>query len=266
MIQESAADLQLRSVTFRFLRFIKRHVKNFGQRLNGSEDSVRLLSVSAEGLSLRLDQALGLVQDLTRETSDLDLKINRTWAQVQHNFTVQSSELFSLKNVSQVLQTQLQNWTEALLLSLSDVRDKVKQLQTNSSGLQKVAFSVGLSDSGAVGPFDSETVLKFSQILTNHGSAYDPQTGLFSAPVPGLFFFSFCVADFVKGYMGVSLYHNDRPISFSLSLNAHGGYDSVCNSALLRLEAGDTVSLRLPASYRLHDDQRRFSLFSGFSL
>ncbi|KAJ0009183.1 hypothetical protein NQD34_016598, partial [Periophthalmus magnuspinnatus] len=134
----------------------------------------------------------------------------------------------------------------------------------------KVAFSVGLTDSGAVGPFDSETILKFTKILTNEGSAYDPSTGtklrLFLAPVQGLYFFSFCVVDFLKGYMGVFLHHNDRPISFSLALNSHGGYGGTCNSAIIRLNAGDSASLRLPASYRLYDDQRNFSLFSGFLL
>ncbi|XP_072320370.1 complement C1q-like protein 2, partial [Eucyclogobius newberryi] len=166
----------------------------------------------------------------------------------------------------------LKDTTGTLLGSVSDLilrlnsTEKLLEELSERTGLQKVAFSVGLSDSGAVGPFDSETTLKFNKVLTNEGSAYDPQTGLFSAPVPGLYVFSFCVLDFLKGYMGVSLHHNDRPISFSLKLNAHGGYDSACNSAILRLNAGDAVSLRLPASYRLYDDQRNFSLFSGFSL
>ncbi|KAK7880088.1 hypothetical protein WMY93_033254, partial [Mugilogobius chulae] len=237
---------------------------------------------------------------LIRETEiNLDRRfISDTNEQIKMPIAVKATHMYAREKEGRGRELRFKSPDLLCVLSLHvlPVRERqVKQLQTNSSGkrlrglsflqgflstqssaaglykmtqtcLQKVAFSVGLSDSGAVGPFDSETVLKFSQILTNHGSAYDPQTGFFSAPVPGLFFFSFCVADFVKGYMGVSLYHNDRPISFSLSLNAHGGYDSVCNSALLRLEAGDTVSLRLPASYRLYDDQRRFSLFSGFGL
>uniref|UniRef100_A0AAV2JJQ2 C1q domain-containing protein n=1 Tax=Knipowitschia caucasica TaxID=637954 RepID=A0AAV2JJQ2_KNICA len=223
------------------------------QRWNSTEDALQLLSLSAKGLGLRLDHGLGLVQDLVRETSVLELRMNQTRARVQDGLTDVTERLEQLHTHSTVLYQRL-NSTEDRLSELS------------STGVQKVAFSVGLTDSGAVGPFDSETVLKFSKVLINEGSAYDPSTGLVQAPVPGVYFFSFCVSDFLKGYMGVSLCHNDRPITFSLSLNAHGGYSSVCNSALLWLKAGDTVSLRLPASYRLYDDQRDFSLFTGFML
>ena len=82
----------------------------------------------------------------------------------------------------------------------------------------------------------------------------------------GLYCFLFTVADFLKGYRGVYLYRNDQHVLFSLELNDHGGYASSSAAAPLLLEAGDTVSLHLPGSYRLYDDNRNFSLFSGFLL
>ena len=90
--------------------------------------------------------------------------------------------------------------------------------------------------------------------------------GIFRAPVRGLYCFLFTVADFLKGYRGVYLYRNDQHVLFSLELNDHGGYASSSAAAPLLLEAGDTVSLHLPGSYRLYDDNRNFSLFSGFLL
>lgn len=87
---------------------------------------------------------------------------------------------------------------------------------------------------------------------------------MFTAPVRGLYFFSFTAADYLKGYMGVYLYRNDQPIIFNLGLNDHGGYTSLSNGVALRLEEGDGVRLRLPASYRLYDDSRNFTVFSGF--
>ncbi|XP_055016544.1 uncharacterized protein LOC129411026 [Boleophthalmus pectinirostris] len=230
------------------LQKLLRLSSDVSEKFNSSEDDVQQLQRSTKSLDQKLDRGLSLVQDLLRETSDLDLKVNRTRTQVQENISGVSERL---ELISSDLNLRL-NSTENKLTGLS------------STGVQQVGFSVGLSDSGAVGPFDSETILKFSKVLTNEGSAYDPSTGLFVAPVPGLYFFSFCAVDFLKGYMGVLLHHNDRPISFSLALNAHGGYGGTCNSAVLRLERGDSASLRLPASYRLYDDQRNFSLFNGF--
>lgn len=90
--------------------------------------------------------------------------------------------------------------------------------------------------------------------------------GVFKAPVRGLYFFSFTAADYLKGYMGVYLYRNNQPIIFNLGLNDHGGYTSLSNGVVLQLEEGDAVRLGLPATYRLYDDSRNFSVFSGFLL
>lgn len=90
--------------------------------------------------------------------------------------------------------------------------------------------------------------------------------GVFTAPVRGLYFFSFTAADYLKGYMGLSLYRNSQPIIFHLNLNDHGGYASMSGGVTLQLEEGDAVRLSLPASYRLYDDSRNFSVFSGFLL
>ena len=41
----------------------------------------------------------------------------------------------------------------------------------------KVAFSVGLTNDGYVGPFSSQTTLVYKKVFTNIGSAYDTTTG-----------------------------------------------------------------------------------------
>uniref|UniRef100_A0A3B4Z9F3 C1q domain-containing protein n=1 Tax=Stegastes partitus TaxID=144197 RepID=A0A3B4Z9F3_9TELE len=123
----------------------------------------------------------------------------------------------------------------------------------------KVAFSAGLTDSGSVGPFDEETTLIFSKTITNIGRAYDQTAGVFTAPVRGVYFFSFTAADYLKGYMGLYLYWNNQPVVFNLELNDHGGYASTSNAVALQLEEGDRIRLSLPASYRLYDDNRNFS-------
>ncbi|XP_061700376.1 multimerin-2-like [Syngnathoides biaculeatus] len=150
--------------------------------------------------------------------------------------------------------------TAAVVVVIHDVADVV------TAGETKVAFAAALTDSGSVGPFDRETTLIFSKVFANVGRAYDDASGVFTAPVDGVYVFSFTAADFLKGYMGVTLYRNQQPVVSSLDLNDHGGYASATNGALIPLETGDRVRLSLPASYRLYDDARSFSVFSGFLL
>ncbi|XP_034419488.1 complement C1q tumor necrosis factor-related protein 3-like [Cyclopterus lumpus] len=158
--------------------------------------------------------------------------------------------------------------TENTVLSfrLNETEDLLQPLSNTNSDELKVAFSAGLTDSGSVGPFDEETTLIFSKTITNIGRAYNQTAGVFTAPVRGLYFFSFTAADYLKGYMGLHLYRNNQPVIFSLDLNDHGGYASTSSGLALQLEEGDGVRLSLPGSYRLYDDSRNFSIFSGFLL
>uniref|UniRef100_A0A665UK25 C1q domain-containing protein n=1 Tax=Echeneis naucrates TaxID=173247 RepID=A0A665UK25_ECHNA len=171
---------------------------------------------------------------------------------------------------------------QTLEVRLSVGEEQLEHLQSENSGTDltptgeqvclfvpdemKVAFSAGLTDSGSIGPFDQETTLVFSKTISNVGGAYQQTSGVFTAPFRGVYFFCFTAADYLKGYMGLYLYRNDQPIIFNLDLNDHGGYASTSNGVALQLEEGDRVHLSLPASYRLYDDSRNFSVFSGFLL
>ncbi|KAK0140669.1 Complement C1q-like protein 2 [Merluccius polli] len=179
-----------------------------------------------------------------KQTASVDARagvLSRLWAELHTNATVMESKMDRTKE-------HLDQW-------MSQNHDPTR-----------VAFSAGLTDSGAVGPFADETTLVYSKTLTNIGQAYNQTTGIFRAPVRGLYCFLFTVADFLNGYRGVYLYRNAQRVFFSLELNAHGGYASSSTGVPLLLEAGDNVYLRLPGSYRLYDDNRNFSLFSGFLL
>lgn len=82
----------------------------------------------------------------------------------------------------------------------------------------------------------------------------------------GVYYFRFTAADYLKGYMGIYMYKNGQRLVFNLDLNDHGGYATTSNGISLELEERDEVYLRLPGSYRLYDDSRNFSIFTGFLL
>ncbi|XP_024911741.1 uncharacterized protein LOC103381892 isoform X1 [Cynoglossus semilaevis] len=260
-------------------------------RLRATEATVNSLTEKSEELWWRQNAT---EQQVKINTEDAFVKMSHSHAQLQEQLLTQnsgetsSSSSFQIELLDQilikmghflftVLGKRLQN-SESLMMSslqlhvsdlsfrLNESEHRLQQLLNHSSGDLKVAFSAALTDSGSVGPFDQETTLIFSKVFSAVGGAYNPTEGVFTAPVRGIYFFSFTAADFLKGYMGLYLYKNNQPIIFNLNLNDHGGYASTSSNMALQLEEGDRVHLTLPASYRLYDDSRNFSIFSGFLL
>ncbi|KAI3367372.1 hypothetical protein L3Q82_026187 [Scortum barcoo] len=203
--------------------------------------------------------------DSYNNTADLEIRLSISEKQLE-DLKTENTDLEVRLSISEKQLEDLKTGNTVLSFRLNETEDRLQQLTNTNSDDLKVAFSAGLTDSGSVGPFDEETTLIFSKTITNIGRAYNQTAGVFTAPVRGLYFFSFTVADYLKGYMGLHLYRNNQPIIFNLDLNDHGGYASSSNGVALQLEEGDDVRLSLPASYRLYDDSRNFSVFSGFLL
>uniref|UniRef100_A0AAZ1XQJ8 C1q domain-containing protein n=1 Tax=Oreochromis aureus TaxID=47969 RepID=A0AAZ1XQJ8_OREAU len=254
-----------------------------GSRLSDAERRLDELHTQTSAVRASLEENLSAVKSQVQQleltstaqtdsVKQLQLKLNSTEHQIHELQTVTSEIMNKLRDDEKQLEQMKAEHTaqtdsvKQLQLKLNSTEHQIHELQTVTSGELRVAFSAGLTDSGSVGPFDEETTLIFSKIITNVGEAYNQTAGVFTAPVRGLYVFSFTAADYVKGYMGLYLYKNDQPIVFSLDLNDHGGYASTSNAVCLELEEGNRVHLGLPASYRLYDDSRNFSVFSGFLL
>ncbi|XP_053176287.1 complement C1q-like protein 2 [Scomber japonicus] len=83
-----------------------------------------------------------------------------------------------------------------MMTRLKISENEVEELKRQNADQPKVAFSLGLTDSGLIGPFNTAITLKFSKVITNFGQVYSPTTGLFTAPVRGAYYFSFTTLDY----------------------------------------------------------------------
>uniref|UniRef100_A0A3Q3MYA8 C1q domain-containing protein n=1 Tax=Labrus bergylta TaxID=56723 RepID=A0A3Q3MYA8_9LABR len=138
-----------------------------------------------------------------------------------------------------------------------------------SLSVKQVAFSASLlaSGSGYVGPFNTDTPLRFTHVVTNIGSAYNPNTGFFIAPLRGAYHFEF--------YIGA---HGDASHATCAVLVKNGEqvfmaweqqpsyYGSSSNGVTLLLAVGEVVFLRLCVNTRIYDNENHLSTFSGHLL
>ncbi|XP_017541996.1 complement C1q-like protein 3 isoform X2 [Pygocentrus nattereri] len=139
----------------------------------------------------------------------------------------------------------------------------------------KVAFSATLSNLQDgfkfLGPFQNTVTLVYENAFTNIGYAYDPQTGIFTAPLGGVYYFSFSLFHPVgpgpQAKTGASLVKNGVLVVAATD-NAPGAdsEDTSGNSASIRLEEGDQVYVQLWEKHRVYTDGNKRNTFSGHLL
>ncbi|XP_053176284.1 complement C1q-like protein 2 [Scomber japonicus] len=198
----------------------------------------------------------------------------------QEKLKIESADMMARLKISEHVMEELKMENTDLLDRVTSFEDKnkvlearmtvseneVEELKRQNADQPKVAFSLGLTDSGTIGPFNTDITLKFSKVITNFGQVYSPTTGLFTAPVRGAYYFSFTTLDGRNNVRReVHLYHNDKRVLNSHNYSAHSS-ESVSNSLVLQLEKGDVVYLVLPAGQSVYDSAEDFTSFNGFLL
>ncbi|XP_029944240.1 cerebellin 11 [Salarias fasciatus] len=161
--------------------------------------------------------------------------------------------------------------TEELKKENEDIKSRLEATEKDIEKLKqtahRIAFSVSLANSSEVyrGPCSDKT-LSFTRVFSNTGDGYDLNTGIFTAPVSGLYFFTFSTYGYNTHTTGAILLKNGvRQVSTYDSPTADGA-DSGANAAVLRLDEGDKVHLELWDDGQVFDNLNGHTTFSGFLL
>nr|KAG5711143.1 hypothetical protein BaRGS_004787 [Batillaria attramentaria] len=108
-------------------------------------------------------------------------------------------------------------------------------------------------------PASDHAIVRFSHVITNIGNAYDPHTGVFTAPHDGDYVFHVSV-DVHTDYHGLYLQRNGHTVA--VGNNDGGANTHIDTGAPMRLKVGDTVTVNHPSSGTL--DGGPESIFYGF--
>ncbi|XP_051748025.1 cerebellin 14 isoform X1 [Ctenopharyngodon idella] len=150
---------------------------------------------------------------------------------------------------------------------------KLKKLEekTDASERVKVAFSATLSALGNnhkfIGPYKEATSLVYENALTNIGNAYDTNTGIFTAPVKGVYYFNFVLFNPHAMSTGLRLLKNGNfVVGATDNPPGQDTEDTASNAVCLLLEQGDQIHLQLWENRHIYTDGNRRNTFSGHLL
>jgi hypothetical protein len=131
--------------------------------------------------------------------------------------------------------------------------DKTAHLKLNRNFLapNPIMFSVahtGLGFTAGTGP-NGPVVIKFNIVELNKGGGYNPETGLFTAPITGYYMFdAFTNSIYNANHVMVGFYKNGNRYQPSMVPSAdtyNSSHKNTTGSIIANLEAGDTFSVNL---------------------
>uniref|UniRef100_A0A087XD36 C1q domain-containing protein n=1 Tax=Poecilia formosa TaxID=48698 RepID=A0A087XD36_POEFO len=222
-----------------------------------------LLLVCSVSTAERLTEQQTFTQDIhavLRKMSAWVAALKVEVQQLQRDNEVKTTELQSLNK-----RYQGTDFIRAKVINKEETQ--VKKLQEQNQA-KHLAFSASLlaTGQGHTGPFNTHINLIFKHVVTNIGNAYNPNTGLFTAPVRGVYHFEFHIHGHGSNNPTSAELVKNRQQIFTAWTSQPAGGQKASNGVSLLLEIGDVVFLRMRANSWIADTAGHHTTFSGHLL
>ncbi|KAK7094879.1 hypothetical protein V1264_006368 [Littorina saxatilis] len=133
-----------------------------------------------------------------------------------------------------------------------------------SASLEKtVAFYAGNSNDKIPTALSGTVILDTA--FTNVGNGYDTSTGVFTAPVSGLYDFQavFMQREFSGNDIYAAIYINERAVAGGVA-DGNGAWDQASIRAIVHVTAGQKVALKNKSNRAVNFYGHEYTRFSGF--
>ncbi|CAC5395885.1 unnamed protein product [Mytilus coruscus] len=177
---------------------------------------------------------------------------------------------FSMYDFIFKLETKMENNYAFLMTKQNTSATAIHDLVNEGRGTKElleqretVAFSAYRSSSQTLS-YQGETVI-FDGVWTNVGNGYEPSTGIFKAPHPGLYHLTAVVCSNKGRNLDVYIYHNN--LWKSRRYLSGDGYKFGTFDVVFNLEKGDTVHISSGQTQTIYySSQFRTIVFSGYRI
>ncbi|XP_048011489.1 uncharacterized protein LOC125245087 [Megalobrama amblycephala] len=196
-------------------------------------------------------------------------ELTATVTEQKGNIRELTATITEQKEINRALETQ----QTFILEELKKKNEEISNLTLGQVELRKenrdreIAFSAALMESGDgyIGPFTTEITLTYKNVFTNIGNAYNPITGIFTAPLKGAYMFRFSVYNYGSTTATASIVKNGQKVVIAHEHQPQNDLNS-SNGVVLILEVGDVVYVRLWSGRRIYDSYNNHNTFSGYLL
>ncbi|XP_061167550.1 multimerin-2-like [Saccostrea echinata] len=240
---------------------IKDQFKDFAKEVEEKRDAFErnttMFNMSLETLS---DDLIATSTKLSKSVSNLENSQNAIIASVADDINKTLGDLKTEVKQSQNDQLKL----SATVSSLEVFRMNITNNHCDLG--KKVAFTAGVTSSSS--SWNSGTLV-FDKVTNNVGGGYNPNTGIFTAPLNGDYVFYVGIqsrsSDVNDIYVGIVLNGSRKVRAMAYNYNSNDDYETGTNMVTLRLQQGDTVWVKYYAGkgYYTYSDAP-LTTFSGF--
>ncbi|XP_053375908.1 complement C1q-like protein 2 isoform X1 [Mercenaria mercenaria] len=209
------------------------------------------------------DSVLNTLNEIKKKVVDIndrfeDLRNNITEEMIAKTKDLEKNEEI-FKNSFEELRTKFTNDMENQRNALTDLKEEIAR--------PSVAFYAHHVTDLALDVTDE--IIVFDTIVTNEGSGYEKSTGIFTAPVGGLYQFTGYVCAQTGKYSFVGLSLAGKVVAAATNYDS-GYYTCSSVGAVVRVKSGEEIWMKCTlghnSAYRLFQDQFRMNTFSGILL
>ena len=138
-------------------------------------------------------------------------------------------------------------------------------LTVDSSGyITRAKNCAFLAHSPTAASATADTILKWSTETFDTDSCFDPTTGLFTAPVNGLYFFGFHALIKDGDYMVAKFEHSGMSPIIQMQSRATAAYSGICSAShVFQMSANNTMGISNLGSSYSETTQDSYCAFSG---